>query len=510
MPSGDASEARGYHERTKHSFESVRSSAHYLDWDNRPDPFKRYREVEALPLPDALPRPDVAALDGIAGGTEPADGPLALPDLARLLRWGAGVIRSQRFPGGETYYFRTYASAGALYPIEVYLACAELPGFAAGLYHFHPLELALRPLRAGDLRDALARAAADPALAGAAAVILLTGTMWRSAWKYEARAYRHLYWDAGTMLANLLALAGSAGIGPRLVTAFVDAEVNQLLGLDGGREAALAMLAVGESERATPRDELDPLALESDPLSPREQSYPEALRLHSASSLAAEEVRAYRTAVERIGRADRGVADRPELSGDPDRPELSRDPLETVIRRRGSARDFAPDPVPASELAELLARSLAPIPSDLPAANEIYLIANAVAGIDAGAYRFVPPDRFELVRRGNFRAQAGYLTLEQLLGASAAATVFFLADLQQVLTALGDRGYRAAQLEAGIRAGRLYLGAYAQGLGATGLTFYDDEVTELLAPGTAKSPMLCVAVGVDARRPKLRRLRARE
>ena len=148
---------------------------------------------------------------------------------------------------------------------------------------------------------------------------------------------------------------------------------------------------------------------------------------------------------------------------------------------------------------------MAPIPGDLPALNDVYLIANALEGLEAGAYRFVSPGRFEPLRRGSFRARAGYLCLEQALGARAAATVFFLADLEQALAGLGNRGYRAAQLEAGIRAGKLYLGAYAQGLGATGLTFYDDEVTGFLAPGTAKGPMLCVAIGIDARRPGLRR-----
>ena len=141
----------------------------------------------------------------------------------------------------------------------------------------------------------------------------------------------------------------------------------------------------------------------------------------------------------------------------------------------------------------------------MPALCDIYLIANALKGMEPGAYRFTPPGRFQLLGRGDFRARAGYLCLEQALGARAAATHFFCAGLDPALAALGNRGYRAAQLEAGIRAGRLYLGAYAQGLGATGLTFYDDEVTEFLAPGTDESPMLCVAVGVDVRRPKLRR-----
>jgi SagB-type dehydrogenase family enzyme len=510
MGNWDADEARRYHERTKHSLESVRASAHYLDWGNRPQPFKEYDGIEPLPLSDELTRPQRAALDAIADGAGPTPAPLALPDLARLVRWGAGVVRTQRLAGGETYHFRTYSSAGALYPIELYVvACADLRGLPAGLYHFHPLELALRPLRAGDARGALSAATGEAHLAEAAAVFVLSGMLWRSAWKYEARAYRHLYWDAGTMLANLLALAASAGLAPRLVTAFLDSEVNHVLGVDGEREAALALVALGRGARGGDSGPPDPLDLPVVPPSRRERSYPEASALHGASSLTTlEEIRRYRVAA----RSRSGAAATAAVAGEGEAPldtsgtpTLSREPLETVIRRRGSARDFTHDPIPASELGALLSRAMAPIPGDLPALNEVYLIANALEGLEAGAYRFVSPGRFEPLRRGSFRARAGYLCLEQALGARAAATVFFLADLEQALAGLGNRGYRAAQLEAGIRAGKLYLGAYAQGLGATGLTFYDDEVTGFLAPGTAKGPMLCVAIGIDARRPGLRR-----
>jgi nitroreductase len=69
-------------------------------------------------------------------------------------------------------------------------------------------------------------------------------------------------------------------------------------------------------------------------------------------------------------------------------------------------------------------------------------------------------------------------------------------DLARVLDRFGNRGYRAAQLEGGITGGRLYLAAYAQGFGATGLTFYDDEVTEFFSPHAAgKSVMFLVALG---------------
>jgi hypothetical protein len=71
--------------------------------------------------------------------------------------------------------------------------------------------------------------------------------------------------------------------------------------------------------------------------------------------------------------------------------------------------------------------------------------------------------------------------------------VFQLADVQGVVERLGDRGYRWAQLEAGIRAGRLQVGAFRRGWGAAASTFYDEEVSRLLE--TTDAPMLMVSLG---------------
>jgi SagB-type dehydrogenase family enzyme len=133
--------------------------------------------------------------------------------------------------------------------------------------------------------------------------------------------------------------------------------------------------------------------------------------------------------------------------------------------------------------------------------NHLYLIVHAVEGLDSGAYFFHRDRRsLECLKQGNFRAQAGYLGLEQALPADAAVDVFFLADLQVILQRFGNRGYRAVQLEAGILGGKLYLGAYAQYLGATGLTFYDDDVTRFFSPhAEGKSAIFLVALGNSAR-----------
>ena len=101
---------------------------------------------------------------------------------------------------------------------------------------------------------------------------------------------------------------------------------------------------------------------------------------------------------------------------------------------------------------------------------------------------------------GDFRDQAGFLGLEQDLPKDAAAAVFFLVDLNQLLERFGNRGYRIAQLEAGVMGGRLYLAAYAQGFGASGLTFFDDETIQFLSPhAEGKTVMFLVALGKRAK-----------
>ena len=107
----------------------------------------------------------------------------------------------------------------------------------------------------------------------------------------------------------------------------------------------------------------------------------------------------------------------------------------------------------------------------------------------------------ELIKRGDFRREAGYIAPEQPLGADSSVLICYMTDLMHVLGAFGNRGYRDAHLEAGILGGRAYLAAYALDRGATGLTFYDDDTTRFFEPHAAgKSPLLMVAIGVPLSR----------
>ncbi|MCH7789916.1 MAG: SagB/ThcOx family dehydrogenase, partial [Acidobacteria bacterium] len=129
----------------------------------------------------------------------------------------------------------------------------------------------------------------------------------------------------------------------------------------------------------------------------------------------------------------------------------------------------------------------------------------------SGAYYFSPHRQgLELLQPGDFREEAGHLGFEQALSADASVVLFFMADLRPILERFGSRGYRAVQLEAGILGGKVYLCAQALGLGASGLTFYDDEVTEFFSPHAAgKSTIFVVPLGMTDRVNRVRPFRSR-
>ena len=497
-----------YHNATKHSYASIRSSPHFLDWDNQPSPFKIYAALEPLPLPREVRQTGIAALSAIAESIPEQTS--AVPDLealVQILYLTAGITRHRKHPGGEIY-FRAAACTGALYEVELYVVCGELAGLEAGVYHFSPAEFALRRLRAGDYRGVLSDATrGEPAVVHAPVTIVCTCTYWRNAWKYQGRTYRHFGWDNGTLLANLLAVATALGMPAKVVCRFVDANVNRLLDVDSEREVAFSLAALGHTSELPqqPPPEVSTLHLETVPVSRREIDYPSMREMHAASSLCtAEEVLTWRG---NTPRTEFPPSTGPIISLQPfSDAEMARDPIEQVILRRGSARKFGHLPITSAQLATMLDRATRGIPADFlnprgTQLNDLYLVVNAVEGLNPGAYVY-HRDRqvLECLKAGNFRGEAGYLGLEQQLPADAAVNVFFLADLQPILQRFGNRGYRAAQLEAGILSGKLYLAAYAQRLGATGLTFYDDDVTRFFSPhAEGKSAIMLVALGKSAK-----------
>lgn len=481
-----------YHNGTKHPNGFLLDAMHRYHPASRPNPYKQYIGAVKKSLAPDKSSGNVPTLDAISC-TVGVTGE-QIPDisfLSTLLYFSGGITRTIRFPPPlGSVEFRAASCTGALYHIEMYLVCSSLPGLGAGVYHYSPKDDLLSTIRTGDYRKVLVEAAAcEPYLSGCPAAIIFTDIFSKNAVKYQAREYRHAFWDAGTIISNSLAVACSKQIPHRVVLGFADASVNQLLGLDGKKEAAIALLALGHTSSPTPPP--PPLGRTPEP-----EDYamaPEAiLEMHESSSLESSEVDAWRRQVPpNAGPCGAIIPLGPEAN--------SGEALEQTILRRGSTRRFSHEPISVGQLSAILKRSSGGFPSDYMSgtANDIFIIANAVDGLANGSYCYERKTHsLESLQSGILRDISGHLGLDQSIPYDAAAVLFFMSDLQEVLKKFGNRGYRVAQLDASIAAGKMYLAAYALKIGATGLTFYDDEVTGFFGPhAQGKSPMFMMAFG---------------
>ena len=497
---GDGTVARTYHSRTSYAVERMPRPGIPgfvpMDPRNRPRPFKRYPQARVHPLPTDLPPTGAPAAAALSGRVPPGDATVDLELLARLLFFSAGVTRMAR-GAGETIWFRAAPSAGNLHPLEVYAVAGGMPGLDAGLYHFAPDVFGLEQLAAGDGRPAVADAVAVPEVATAPLALVITGIPLRTAWKYAERGLRHVYWDSGTLLANLLAVAEGHRLPTRVLLGFVDDDLSRRVGIDGRTEFPVAVVVVGTpAEPATAgREELAEPHLAATPPAPAPFEFPLITRAQQAGNLATpEQVTAWRAA------APAGLRRAPETVDPP--PGARAEPIESVVLRRGSTRRMRRE-VAATELLQWgMAAGTRHVPADaLPAGASLLsheLAVHAVRGMDPGLYHWVEgrAQSYRAASETAVRQLSRHLCLDQPLGGDSAYTEFPCADLDHVLDAYGDRGYRVAQLEAGVDAGRLQLAAFTLDYGGTGLTFFDAEVSA--AFGTRAACMLAVAIGIPA------------
>jgi len=464
------------------------------DWDIKPLLYKVYESLPAIELPRELPNTGVPTLAAIAAT---GDGPSSVvPDKALLGRLGlltnGSLDRTLTTPDGRTHHYRTAGGTGALYHLELYFVCGDLADLPAGVYHYSAIDHSLRRVRAGDFRAALAAATGqEPAVAAAPVVLAVTSTFWRNAWRYRERAYRHTFWDAGTSLSHILAVAASARVAATLVFGYADALVNALLDVEGTRESTVALVALGRAtSEPPPAPPVERLDLPTRPLSSAEVTWHALTAMHLASGLptGADAAR---------WRSRRWDPTPPDPTGPltelrplpPD--ELDARPPEQIIFRRRSTRKYDTEvEIPFAAFSTLLDRSTRGVASDVlvPGAplTDLYLIVNGVEGLAPGVYLHHPRlGAVELLREGTFRAEARRIAADQSYPGDAHVNLYYLARLPSILGHYGNRGYRLAQLEGALHAGKLHLGTHALGLGAVGSTAYDDEVIEFFSPHAA-------------------------
>lgn len=215
-----------------------------LLWQTKPETYKFYPKAPKTKLGPPNTEGGISlwqAINKRRSIRNFADEPIDQTTLSQLL-WASQGINAESMG----YELRTPPSAGALYPAETYLVIHNVTGIDPGIYHYGVKNHELEQLQLGDFRNAVALAALDQDMAfAAAAVFIWTAVFERSKWKYDQRAYRYVYLDAGHIAQNLALAAVSLGLGSCQIGALYDEEVNSLIDIDGEKESVLYMTVIG-------------------------------------------------------------------------------------------------------------------------------------------------------------------------------------------------------------------------------------------------------------------------
>ena len=290
------------------------------------------------------------------------------------------------------------------------------------------------------------------------APLVVTGVPWRTGWRYAERGLRHVYWDAGTMLAQTLALAGSAGR-PRAVDALL-----RCRGHAPGRRRRHPRVPAGAG-----------------------RPWPRRAAIRPSGKAAAGAVDAAPTEFPLVTRT--------QHAGDGARLGEPWDSLAARSRRRHSdpPRMIRRDPAPRFDAQDGSGR--------LDASRSLSL-APALCGQSRPSFRRSPRRRGGRARplslaRSSARAAAWIAArrgLPGLLRAGALPRRLLRRDGRHRPRGLDDCGYREAQINAGIVEGRLHLAAFALGIGASGMTILDRGLEDLLGEPMAGLLFTCVGV----------------
>lgn len=229
-----------YHQWSKPGASQVLGGV--LSWGGRPAQYKDYVGAERISLPDPGGHHGLTlekAVERRRSVRDYAGGPLSLEQLSRLVHAAQGVTERR-------WGFRAAPSAGALYPLELYAVVHDVTGLEPGIYHYDARDHSLELVEGGDFGTAIAEAGLwQSFLAEANVCFVLSAIFQRTRWRYRERTYRYVTLEAGHVGQNLYLAATSMGLGACAVGAFLDDELNELLGLDGKEEAALYIVSVG-------------------------------------------------------------------------------------------------------------------------------------------------------------------------------------------------------------------------------------------------------------------------
>ncbi len=469
-----------YQKDTEH--DRRRMKGHVLDWASQPDVYKTYPSAERVPLFPVRQLDDTPIDELCLESFSPAgDGEKNLEILSGILAMGSGITYRRKH-GYDTHSFRSAASAGALYPVDLYVDAMNVKGLEPGLYHDHIEMFVLERLKVN--RDT---SGSD----GLFAAIYLTGVYSRSFWKYRDRAYRYILNDAGHVAANLALAARSSGFSVCLDYDFDDREVNGFLGLDDSREVCLARLCLYHRGKENPETELSPVLWGMTQPMPEgdygkgngERVSPVIRRIHEAGITDNPAFQKQREPVS-CAEDDRYVR---WLDPDVTSGSVSGLPFGKSLVMRRSRRNFHAQSLDRALFFTLMNRLmkgtdfLKKLTRMETSVNPAVLVQN-VEDLDSGYYVLdVEKKQIGCVDSGTRNALMAGACLDQRWLARASVHVLMTGNLAEAERRQGPRAYRYAMMDAGFLGQVVYLAATSIDLGCCGVgAFFDREVADIL------------------------------
>ncbi|SDJ20152.1 SagB family peptide dehydrogenase [Paenibacillus naphthalenovorans] len=498
------------------------------DWEDAPLSYKLYRGLPEVPLSPEVPLT-------LEGRQKP--GKTGLREIGHFLWYAFGLTQvcqsilpfdsEHQAVSSMLFKRRFIPSGGGLYPNElyIYLKLEDLP---AGVYHYDAAHHRLVLLREGHFDSYLARALGSRCDVSACFGMVFVSTLfWKNFFKYHNFGYRLQGLDAGVLIGQLLEVAKRFGVSSGVYFQFLDRAVNHLLGLSEWEESVYAVIPLssdpdiawfanrGDGDAMVSAAELCrelPAVWHRHYVrSQRIRGYPMLVRMNEASLM--ESPRSFR----RIGKewtAD-DAGEGPTVKLSPVR-RLSYDLAAVCKKRYSPEMDFVTGRVSEPNLAALLREAAESYGyrNDLdgncedPAPRVIlYCCLYGVEGIPDGAYRYDSVRHvLSQVRPGDHRLwlQQG-MSLDNVNLYQVPLCLHVAGDKDHLHSALGYRGYRVQQMEAGMLVQRLLLAAFALGMGGHPLLGYDvslcDEVYHMARQG--RTSLIQVPVGPYRDRPRL-------
>ncbi|OLP16773.1 SagB-type dehydrogenase domain-containing protein [Leptolyngbya sp. 'hensonii'] len=521
MPELNPSIAQHYHERTKYDPKTLAGKSHQLDWGSQPIPFKEYKIGKVYNLkpylqhPEERPQVDFPVVD-----------PSWWQRLSLLLihSYGLTAMLPAVTMTGEPMYLRTAPSAGGLYPAEVYLISRGTPELPAGLYSYQPKIHSLVRFWDSDIWTGLQAACFWPqTLEGTQMALVTTAIFFRSAWRYQDRAYRRIFLDTGHLLGNIELACAMNDFRPHLMGGFVDEAINRMLYLDPEQEGVTTIMALADLLDIRQNLPVGRTALPS----ATQTEYPAIpdgdllAYLHQATQIRDDQIPPTEQ-VTVTAKADPSVSAPPANRDKYNLPFCAKvstvshpiswaeglgDLGNTILRRR-STRAYTGAALVLDELTALLDFTYQPQHYQNQGMDgnpdyfdlnliQTFIAVSEVTGLEEGCYYYAPvAQELRQIRFKNFRRELHYLCLGQDLGRDAAAVVFHTADLRSAIGQYGDRAYRYLHLDAGHLGQRLNLAAIHLGLGVSGIGgFFDDQVNEVLGIPAEEAVLYITTLG---------------